>query len=163
MWEILISQKKVECDRKFLFSSFFSCLEKALDPHENLYAILRGWENFREDVKFIVRDHIPPAIPPYPPEELLSPYQTQSHPHPEELSHSPTDLHLGHPNGHHHVVYVDGYSSEGGAYSDPEPTQRWNLGGDRSIYDRWAVPVPPQDLHSGAVSDSQAPDNNYGM
>lgn len=137
--------------------------EKALDPHENLYAILRGWENFREEVKFIVRDHIPPAIPPYPPEELLSPYQTQSHPHPEELSHSPTDLHLGHPNGHHHVVYVDGYSSEGGAYSDPEPTQRWNLGGDRSIYDRWAVPVPPQDLHSGAVSDSQAPDNNYGQ
>lgn len=134
-----------------------------MDPHENLYAILRGWDNFREEVKFVVRDQLPPAIPPYPLEELLSPYQTQPHPNTEELSHSPVDLHLGNPNGHHHVVYVDGYSSEGGAYSDPEPTQRWNLGGDRSVYDRWAVPVPPQDLHSGAVSDSQAPENSYGM
>lgn len=134
-----------------------------MDPHENLYAILRGWDNFGEEVKFIVRDQLPPAIPPYPLEELLSPYQTQPHPNTGELSHSPADLHLGNPNGHHHVVYVDGYSSEGGAYSDPEPTQRWNLGGDRPIYDRWVVPVPPQDLHSGAVSDSQAPENSYGM
>lgn len=132
-------------------------LEKALDPHENLYAILRGWENYREEVQFVVRDQPPPAIPPYPSQELLSP----SYPDSGETTHRPEDDYAPQTSPHH-VVYVDGYSSEGGAYSDPEPQQRWNLGGDRSTYDRWAVPVPPQDLYTGALSDSQATEDAYG-
>lgn len=38
----------------------------------------------------------------------------------EELFYSLIDLYLGYLNGYYYVVYVDGYSSEGGVYFDLE-------------------------------------------
>ncbi|XP_061173781.1 apoptosis-stimulating of p53 protein 1-like isoform X2 [Saccostrea echinata] len=144
--------------------------EKALDPHENLHAILRGWDNFREEVRFIVREPLPPAIPPYPSEERLNPYPHEPYPHPGEITQYPASHpydyespHVHSPQNNQHIVHisdVNGYISEAGAYSDSEIPQRWNLGGDRSVYDRWAVPVT---LHSGASSDTLTPEENHGQ